>query len=291
MKRSNVAAAYRWIPWVSREQNFTTKNFGETWVTGVASRVDVTIRTDVPLVIAASGRKTGEGNGVQTFAATDVRDFNFTASPDYTVSQRSWNGIEVNIFHRTISADRYWKWASMALERFSSMVGPYPYPQLNIAETYGGTGMESPGMIWVDANQPKSAFPHIVIHEIAHQWFYGVVGNNQAADPFVDEGVSDFLTRDLLNSFRRSQCANKPLDKTVYEYGARCYAEIIYTQSALYLRDYRTAVGTTAFWAAMQTVYQQRSFGLIGTRAFWDIMDGVTGYDSSRHRARFPTLF
>ena len=291
MKKDEVATAYRWIPWISREQQFATKNFGETWVTGVSSRVDVMIRSDIPLVFATSGRRTGGDVLTQTFTATDVRDFNFSVSPSYSVSQRSWNGIEVNIFHRTISADRYWKWTLMALEHFANQVGAYPYSQLNVAETYAGTGMESPGLIWIDATYPKSAFPHIVVHETAHQWFYGIVGNNQAADPFLDEGLSEYLTRDLLGSFRKSRCANKPLDKTVYEYGRRCYSEIIYVQSALYLRDYRTEVGNEAFWGGMQTFFAQRAFGLAGTRSFWETMDAVSGYDSSRHHARFPTLF
>jgi hypothetical protein len=302
MKKNGTAAAYRWIPWLSREQRFKTPNFGETWVTGVSPHVSVTFTSDVPLTIATSGTGGTEAGGTQaggqpaeglrqTFEASWVRDFNFAASPDFKVRSEEWNGISVDIFYRVTSPSRLWNWTRRAMERFSSELGPYPYSHLSVVETPAGVGMESPGMTWVDATLPKSTFPYIVVHETAHQWFYAVIGNNQAADPFVDEALADFLTRDLLGNFRRSTCPDDRLDKTVYEYVGRCYPEVIYVQGGLYLKAYMDEVGREVFWAGMQQFYRDRAFGLSGTHALLDHLDAASGFDSTRHATRFPSLF
>ncbi|MEO6350936.1 MAG: hypothetical protein ABIP53_09825 [Candidatus Limnocylindrales bacterium] len=291
MKKDNILAAYRWIPWLSREQNFKTPNFGESWVTAVSPRVEVTLISEKPLVFATSGRETGGQTLQQTFVATDVRDFNFSASPNYSVRHETFNGIDVDIYTRSYSPDRLWKWARIAFDGFTDRVGPYPYSHFTIAETPEGIGMESPAMIWVDSSLEKARFSYTVVHETAHEWFYATVGNNQAADPFVDEALADFLTRDLLGSFRKSYCAKARLDGTVYEYGAACYPEVIYVQGGLYLNAYRAEVGADAFWRGLQDFYRDKTFELAGTRSLLEHLDAASGYDSSRHQDRFPTLY
>jgi hypothetical protein len=291
MKKNNILAAYRWIPWLSREQKFKTPNFGESWVTAVSPRVEVTLQSDVPLVFATSGRETGAQTLQETFVATDVRDFNFSASPSYRVTRESFNGIEVDIYTKALSPEKLWKWGRLAFERFTDRVGPYPYNHFTIAETPDGVGMESPGMVWIDSTLEKSRFAYIVVHETAHEWFYSTVGNNQAADPFVDEAVADFLTRDLLGSFRKSYCSKGRLDLTVYEYSNACYSEVIYVQGGLYLNAYRAEVGADAFWRGLQDFYHAKTLGLAGTRSLLEHLDAASGYDSTRHKDRFPSLY
>jgi hypothetical protein len=197
----------------------------------------------------------------------------------------------VQLFTRSTDPDRLWYWTKLALNRFSDRIGAYPYRHFTVAETPDGVGMESPGMIWVDATLEKSRFPYIVVHETGHHWFYAVVGNNQASDPFVDEATVDFLTRDAISSWRQSQCGTTPLDKSVYEYSAGCYNEVIYVQGGQYIRNYRDEVGAQNFWDALSALYRERRFDIVGTRGFWSFLDERTGYDSSRHHHRFPGLF
>jgi aminopeptidase N len=182
-------------------------------------------------------------------------------------------------------------WTLRSLQRFSDKVGGYPYDQLDVAETPAGVGMESPGMIWVDSTIASSRFTYIVVHEMAHQWFYGVVGNNQGTMPFVDEAMADFLTRDLLNSFRSSACARARLDGTVWDYRGRCYPEVIYVQGGLYLRNYREEVGAADFWAGMHNFYVNHKFRIADTRDLLDALDAASGFNSQQHEERFPRLY
>ena len=291
MKKDGIITAYRFVPWMSKAQKFDTPNFGESWVTATSPQVDVTLTSDVALKYATTGVGTGVNGNTKTFHATNVRDFNFTASPNYKIKKQTWNGIAVRVYTIDANADTWMNWTLQALQRFTDKIGPYPYEQLNVAEIPTGVGMESPGLIWIDKTLAKSRVPYIVVHETAHQWFYSAIGNNQATNPFVDEAMADFLTRDLLTDFRASQCAQGRLDKSVYAYQGNCYPEVLYVQGGLYLRDYKQQVGADNFWNALAGLYRDLKFRIVSTHMFWQYLDNATGYDSAQHHDRFPSLF
>lgn len=291
MKKNGTAAAYRWIPWLSRAQRFSTPNFGESWVTATSPRVTVRLTSDAALTYATSGQRTAASGNTQTFVATNVRDFNFAASPNYSVKKVTWGGIKIKFFYRTSDPGRLQTWTIRALKRFTNGIGKYPHDHLSVAETPAGVGMESPSMTWIDSSLASSRIPYVIIHETAHQWFYSTVGNNQATQPFMDEAVADFLTRDLLGSFRKSDCAKSRLDKTVYDYQGRCYSEVIYVQGGLYLRDYRDEVGANKFWRGLNNFYRDRKYRIAGTRGLLEHLDAASGFNSQRHEDRFPSLY
>lgn len=290
-KQNGTVTAYRWIPWLSRPERFATPNFGETWVTAVSPRVTVRLGSDVPVKFATTGQRTGTTASGATFSATNVRDFNFSAGRNYTVTRFAWHNVNVRIYSHTQSPSALKRWTTAALDRFDSKIGPYPYSHLTIAETPSGTGMESPQMTWIPATLSAGRLTYTIVHEAAHQWFYGVIGNNQATQPFLDEALADFLTRDVLHSFRTSRCAQVRLDGSVYYYSAKCYFEDVYVQGANYLRKYRTEVGSTAFWKGLSAFYRDHKFQISGTRTLLDYLDRASGYDSQRHAKRFPSLY
>ncbi len=95
MKKNGIAAAYRWIPWLSRQQKYSTPNFGESWITGNSPRVTVTLtlRRGARLRDERQARRMATATAV-TFTANNVRDFNFAASPDYQIKKTTWKGIK-----------------------------------------------------------------------------------------------------------------------------------------------------------------------------------------------------
>jgi hypothetical protein len=292
MQYRGTLTAYRWIPWLSRAQKFDRRSERESWVTGVSPQVDVTITSDQAIDIAASGQRTSDGGGTtQTFSATNVRDFNFSAAPKYRIWTTTWNGITIRLFYRKLAPHFVMRWAIRALERYTSEVGPYPYPTLDIGEIPTGVGMESPGMVWIDSSLPRARLPYIITHELAHEWFYAVVGNNQGFDPFMDEALADFLSRDLLNEWQTSRCAQQELDGSVYDYSRFCYYEVVYVQGSNYLHDYMQQVGADAFWQGLQSFYADNQFGIAGTRALWQELDAASGRVSAEHADRFPKYF
>ena len=291
IRKAGVMTAYRWIPWLSRTVRFDRPSVGEPWVTPSSSSVQVSITTDRPLIFATSGRRTGVSvDGLtQTFVATNVRDFNFSASPNYRTATRSVRGTTITFYYRRMAPDAVLDWTVAAFNDYSNKIGEYPYPQLNVAEVGPWAGIESPSLFWVPYNTQRRLLPWTVTHEVAHQWFYSVVGNDQALQPFADEALADFMSRSLINSFVPSLCAQDDLDQSIYDLG-RCYPWVIYVQGDAYLKAYKERVGDAAFWRGLANYYAANKFGIGGTREILNALDAAAGI-SYPHQERFPTLY
>jgi hypothetical protein len=290
-KVNGIATAYRWIPWLSRAYPFRTPTYGEPFVTKTAAIVTVSITTDQPMGVAATGHRTGVDRLTQTFEAHDVRDFNFAASPKYVETTQAWGDVTITYFLVDLPYSKVQKWTLVALNRFSDRVGPYPYGDYVVAEVPTGPSMESPGMIWLTEHAlARGTLKYLAIHETAHQWFYGILGNDQASEPFADEALAEFLTRDLIGH-RASACAEDVLDGSVYSYSKECYYETIYVQGDNYLEAYRQRVGNDPFWQGIRNYYTDFKFGLGGTRQLLDTLDAAANGLGGGHEARFPNLY
>ncbi len=291
-KVENIATAYRWIPWLSRPYTFSTPTYGEPFVTRVSDEVRVSITVDQSNVkIATSGQPTGSSGKTRTYVAHNVRDFNFAASPKYRYRSQTWNGVTVSYYYYELPINKIQSYAIGAMNRFTERVGSYPYPTLSIAEVPTGPSMESPSMIWLTQTATsRGTLRYLTVHELAHQWFYGVVGNDQAEEPFADEAMAEFLTRDYIGH-RASKCAESVLDKRVYDYSKSCYYEVIYVQGDTYLNAYRQRVGDEAFWSGMRQYYDAYRYRIGGTRRLLEILDEASGGMGGGHDTRFPSLY
>lgn len=96
--------------------------------------------------------------------------------------------------------------ASHALLSYSRWLGPYPYPDLTIAEAFfGWNGNECSTLIMLD--ERVFGMPHLAVgyveyllsHEVAHQWWYNLVGTNGYCETWMDEAMANHLTNRLLN--------------------------------------------------------------------------------------------
>jgi hypothetical protein len=75
------------------------------------------------------------------------------------------------------------------LDELATRFGDYPYPRLTIGVTAGLTGgIEFPTHVFLGAGVP----PVHLVHEVAHQWFYGLAGNDQYRDPWLDESLATY---------------------------------------------------------------------------------------------------
>jgi hypothetical protein len=127
---------------------------------------------------------------------------------------------------------------------------------------------------------------------VAHQWWYGVVGNNQTTEPFMDEALADFSARQFLGLLRGSRCSRGRLDRTIYQYSTSCYFEIVYIQGGNFLDDLRRDMGSAAFWRALRRFYQQNKFTISGTRELLETFrDEAGNWVLPRYRSRFPSLY
>jgi hypothetical protein len=286
-RNSGIATAYRWIPWLSQPNPF--RAVGDAWVTRHSNEVNVRITTDQPLKIASSGRLVSHSGQTYVFRATDVNDFNFSASPDYRTKTVFAGDVEIVVYARTLSRANLAFWAKKAVNRFRNRVGPFPHGRLSVAETPGGTAMESPAHVWISNRSSGATLAYRTVHEVAHQWFYSGVANNQVHQPFADEAVAEFLSRDLLG-FQSPRCAQRRLDGSIYDYGASCYYDTIYTQGSRYLNAYGDQHGFDDLWAGLRNYYGSNRYGTGDTRELLDALDRASGFQGG-HAERFPSLY
>jgi hypothetical protein len=283
---------YRWLPWISRATRFNRPNHGDPFVTVSSPSVRVRITTDRTMRLATSGRRIASNGLTSTWVAENVRDFNLAASPSWSARTTKLGGIAVRVYAFPGGNGRsLMTLALRALRRYQALMGPYPYPTFTVAESGGGSGVESPGLIWIPRGLTYGQLVWLVSHEVAHQWFYSLVGNDQARQPFADEAMADFLARYITGTWRASRCATATLDRSIYAYSAGCYFEIVYVQGGRVLDGLRRKMGPSAFWAGIRDYLAANRFGLGGTKLLLETLDTHTPLDLvGPLRPRFPRI-
>jgi hypothetical protein len=299
-RAGGTLALYRWIPWVSRAVSFDRPNHGDPFVTPSSPRVRVRVTTDVEMVLASPGavptHEDGPGVGGRwSFQVADVRDVAVLIAPDFALTTGEAAGIEIRAYTRPdgLDGDRLVTQAARALLRMADRLGvPYPGSAFTVVETRGGYGMESPGLIFLPRGTAPGNLAYLIHHETAHQWFYGLVGNDQQAEPFADEAAADLLARTVLGALRASRCDPEPLDRPIDRYTAGCYYEVVYVQGGNLLDDLRAAMGTDRFWAAVGGYLEANRSGLGGTRQLLEALRAASPADLlPTLRARFPSTY
>jgi hypothetical protein len=161
----------------------------EAWTTPTAD-FDVRVTHSTRMRVLASGQQVGPGE----WRAQAVRDFTLALGRFVIVKGiahvpapvRVVVGVEAAPFARP--ARVFLRRAIVSLERYSALYGPFPWRTYSVAAMADLTGLtgglEYPTLVY----QPSSS--ENVPHETAHQWFYSLVGNNQAHDPWLDEGLA-----------------------------------------------------------------------------------------------------
>jgi hypothetical protein len=295
-KTNGIIDLYRWLPWVSRRIAFDRPNHGDPFETPSSSSVKVRITTSRKLVLATSGDRTAvSADGLtQTFVAANVRDFTVTAATDYRTTSRVVRDSVVRVYYRPgAPGAAMLDAAADAFDALERRLGSYPHRTFRVAQSAGGYGMESPGLIWIPTGVAASNLRYLATHETAHQWFYGIVGNDQAKQPFADEAAADFVARFILGLRRGSRCATATLDRTIYEYSAACYYEKIYIQGGNLLDTARRRMGSAAFWAALRGYIATNRNRISTTQSLLQTLDAATPIDlgSTLFAPRFPRIY
>jgi hypothetical protein len=131
------------------------------------------------------------------FKADLVHDFAFTADPSYRIGTTYWNGVECVGLAQEPHASGWQNAASYVakiIETFSTHYGQYHYPKMIAADA--NDGMEYP-MLTLDGGRDPG-YRGLLVHEIAHNWYYGMVGSNETYRAALDEGFTQFLTAEGL---------------------------------------------------------------------------------------------
>ena len=155
-----------------------------------------------------------DGRRVWRFEAQDVRDVALSASAAYVwdatraLVDRDEDGeatdaVLINSFYRpgTASWERSAEFASFAIEHLSETLWPYPWPHMTAVEGIISGGMEYPMMTLIGGDRTDPSLFSVTYHEIAHMWFPMMVGSNEKAFTWMDEGLTSYNTNQGIAAF------------------------------------------------------------------------------------------
>ncbi len=182
--------------WADNSYNYN----GDPFYSEIANYY-VSVEYSSNFVLAHTGNEeskttTGDRNKLK-IKALAVRDFALILSDKYKVLKEKYNGINVNYFYyNDKTPEKSLKTSVDSLKTFIKLFGEYPYKNLNVCESnfvYGG--MEYPNLVFIADNLDNyEDYTHTIVHEIAHQWWYSLVGNNEFKYGFLDESLTEYST-------------------------------------------------------------------------------------------------
>jgi hypothetical protein len=252
-------------------------NNGESFYT-VISDFDVTLAHPTSLLTPATGSSTETTSGSTTTThavANKVRDFAWAAGPFAKITTTSGKGVRVNVYSvsgiSTSSASQMLSLAADSIDVHSGRFGDYPYGEVDVVldNNFWFGGMEYPGFV-LDLVS-TTALPH----ELAHQWFYGIVGDDEYTSPWLDESFTDYAT-DLYRGITGSGCgitwqssAEKLTNSMAYwDAHSSRYSTVVYNYGKCTLHDLRRLIGDTAMANLLKSYAQSHWYGVSTTAEF-----------------------
>ena len=268
-----------------------------------AADFDVRLRVigadDLVVAASAEGKVAGEWTLYQLEGA---RTFVFSVSPRYSTETEASEMARVTSYffpNYDEAGKGILEAGSRAISIYSERFAPYPYESLSIVQTELPSGMEYDGLVFMSTQfydeydgTIKNNLISIGVHEISHQWWFGMVGSDQAMEPWLDEAMALYSERIFYETvfpypvtwwwrFRVDWFSPTGwVDISIYDgYGFRLYTNAVYLRGAHFLEDIRTRIGEKAFNAFLRDYATTYAHGSVTADDFFAVLDRNTVLD------------
>lgn len=278
---------------------------------------DVTVTAPDDLIFVTTGSEqdsTPSDNKHTThhFVSGPVRDFVMAIDGDFSVLSQEVDGTTVNSYFNPgneTGGATVLEAGVQSLDVYNRLIGNYPFQEMDLIEIdlgNGAGGVEFPQLMFIGSDYYKSgsssSIPHflefIVAHEVGHQWFYGVVGNNQYDHAFLDEGLVNFLTTVYFGEMYGPEAEKEQVnynlkasyfsvlfddlddvvDQPTDDFGSqRAYGAIIYGKASLGFAAIRDEIGNDAFFAGLQEYFSGFRFGVAAPNDLQSALEQASG--------------
>ncbi len=264
------------------------------------------VRLTVPgeTVVAATGSElerlsNADGTVTVRFASGPVRDFAFALgrlrqaeSTAGDIIVRAWVLEE-----HAAEAQSTARVAARAVQAFEDLLGPYPYDELDVVDAPGAFGgIEYPALVYIGViGEPGDDL--VIVHEVAHQWFYALIGNDQLDEPWLDEAAASYAevlyleaigepqaATGLLDQFRlilrATGEADTPIGLPISAYASESdYGVFVYLKGALFFDALRSRLGESAFLAFLRDYDARHRYGFATSASFQETAEAACACD------------
>lgn len=273
---------------------------------------EVTVKVPSKYTVAATGFPIkppfDDGQSkTYTFYADDVHDFAWAASPNFVYVEEPYAtpnlpGVKIKLYldplHEDLKA-RYLTAAKKALARYSQWYGSYPYSTLSIVVPPkgggGAGGMEYPTLVtsWsAEEADPDLELERVLVHEIGHQYWYGMVASNEFEEAWLDEGLTSYSEDKIMETEYGSRpnlavessyiTSPEALKQNAWNYhGHDGYAENVYTRAKLVLKSIERQIGPEQMDRVMKSYFTRFKFKHPTTADFQRVLEDTTKADWS----------
>ncbi len=193
----------QWYPMLAtfREHKWNKEKYSEGLETYHTDFSDYKVSYDIPkgYTIASTADEDPPASETRgTLKAEKVRDFFISILKDTKVYEaEAKEGVKVRLFtedDHNKDPEQSLDLAKKALSFYQDKIGEYPHETLDVVLDEGQF-MEYPGIVTINPYIEDSYFYQVsIVHEIAHQYFYGTVSNDPYYEAWVDEGITEFAT-------------------------------------------------------------------------------------------------
>lgn len=254
-----------------------------------AANYDVTLTVPQNYIGAFTGvaqSKSGDnGTTVYSVSAERVRDFAAVLGEYEKASGLCGSTIVNYYYYKDDAPESALNTAISALSTFGDMFGAYPYPEYSVVQTsFLNGGMEYPCLSMISDAYKGVQYNDIIVHETAHQWWYGLVGNDEVREAWLDEGLAEYSTMlfyeknadrgytfngkraDALSAYmlycETYKDADTSMTRSLGDYRNKIeYAYMTYVKGAIMLDDVRDTVGDTAFFSGLKSYCKNKMYG------------------------------
>jgi len=269
------------------------------------SNYSVTIKAPKEYIIACSGKILSEEvvgeSKVWNVEAKLMRDFAWAASQNFIIQEKVIDGILVKNYLLPNKEGINAKTAELAyksVEVYNKIFGKYPYEVLSVV-TADATGMEYPGMVlvWQSNKLNDKSLESTITHEIAHQWWYAAVGNNQIEEAWLDESFAIYAEKLFYDEVYGIEQGEERYNGIVNNYKSRLgnsgKKELILTpiyeledwkensglmlKGAMFLHEIEESLGKDKFYDILKTYYDKYKFSIATTKDFIDVLEELSG--------------
>ncbi len=286
---------------------------------GEFGRFDVSIELPSEFVVAASGEiadsvRINNNRKVIRYIAENVHDFAWVCDPDFEIETREVDSTTIEVYYIK-KYKKKWQnagnYAVDALSRYNKWFGKYPYRKLCVVQGYSGDGMEYPNLVIIGGTEDgfTRQFELVIIHEIAHQWFYGILGSNEMDEAWLDEGFTSYaearyfvdkygvtnsyfksnlipaLPHSFIGKFIYYVTLTNNLEKPVLTESSEfidvpvAYQNAAYSKPALFLRYLEAYLGSNTFDNILKSYYERYQFKHPGTEDFIRLCEELSDRD------------
>ena len=187
MRLGSFLPLLAWEPGVGWATDPATSAHAEAATSPVAD-YDVAVSIPDGYDVLGSGVRGADNH----WRATAVRDVAYSIG-HFTELEQDVGGVHITVgVDHSVGEDpaRYMALIADAMHTYQSRLSAYPWPTYTAAVMPGfHGGIEFPTHVMQGAGSTTRS----IVHELAHQWFYSLVGNDQARDPWLDEGLASYV--------------------------------------------------------------------------------------------------